>query len=274
MKYEVRHYQSADVDALVKNNINETWLCRVVRGGATLLFDLKQQRVTSKTVFIVPEGVHFKALSATIHFEMELLLFDESLMNVVYALLGAEADFGSLEQAFWSNRTLRDPFGRLMEMDYEALSIAIQEPSLSVHHKMITSSLTHLLLTIYNSSNLHNQTLKQSNNHSRPRLILNRFYELVGSGVLTGERNIRFYAKKLCVTERYLYKICKKETDQSPKEIIDSFLVSTIKNALLITEMTLQQIADQYRFPDPSAFSQYFKRHEGLTPSDFRQKYQ
>ena len=95
----------------------------------------------------------------------------------------------------------------------------------------------------------------------------------MGSGVLSGERNIQFYTNKLCVTERYLYKICKKETDQSPKEIVDSFLVSTIKNALLTTEMSLQQIADQYRFPDPSAFSQYFKRHEGLSPSDFRQKY-
>ena len=273
MKYEVRHYQSVDVDALVKNNINETWLCRVVRGGATLLFDLKRQCVTSKTVFIVPEGVHFKALSATSHFEMEVLLFDESLMNVVYALLGAEADFGSLEQAFWSNRTLGAPFGHLMEMDYEALSIALREPFLNVRHKMITSSLTHLLLTIYNSTNLHNQAIKQPNNHPRPRLILNRFFELVSSGVLTGERNIRFYAEKLCVTERYLYKICKKETGQSSKEIIDSFLVSTIKNTLLTTEMSLQQIADRYRFPDPSAFSQYFKRHEGLTPSDFRQKY-
>ena len=273
MKYEVRHYQSADVDALVKNNINETWLCRVVRGGVTLLFDLKQQRVTSKTVFIVPEGVHFKALSATIHFEMEVLLFDESLMNVIYALLGAEADFGSLEQSFWSNRTLGDPFGRLMEMDYEALTIALREPFLRVRNKMITSSLTHLLLTIYNSTNSKLLTLNSKFSSHRPRLILNRFFELVSSGVLTGERNIRFYAEKLCVTERYLYKICKKETDQSPKEIVDSFLVSTIKSALLTTEMSLQQIADQYRFPDPSAFSQYFKRHEGLTPSNFRQKY-
>ena len=273
MKYEVRHYQSADVDALVKNNINETWLCRVVRGGATLLFDLKQQRVTSKTVFIVPEGVHFKVLSATSHLEMEVLVFDESLMNVIYALLGAEADFGSMQQAFWSNRTLGDPFGRLMEMDYESLSIALREPFINVRHKMITSSLTHLLLTIYNSSNLHNRAIKQSSTHPRPRLILNRFYELVGSGVLSGERNIQFYTNKLCVTERYLYKICKKKTDQSPKEIVDSFLLSAIKNTLLTTEMSLQQIADQYRFPDPSAFSQYFKRHEGLSPSVFRHKY-
>lgn len=273
MKYEVKHYQSTDVDVLVKININETWLCRVVRGGATLQFDLKQQRVTSKTIFIVPEGVHFKVLSATSHLEMEVLVFDESLMNVVYALLGAEADFGSLEQDFWSNRALGDPFGRLMEMDYEALTIALREPFLRVRNKMITSSLTHLLLTIYNSTNSKLLTLNSKFSSHRPRLILNRFFELVSSGVLTGERNIRFYAEKLCVTERYLYKICKKETDQSPKEIVDSFLVSTIKSALLTTEMSLQQIADQYRFPDPSAFSQYFKRHEGLTPSNFRQKY-
>ena len=93
------------------------------------------------------------------------------------------------------------------------------------------------------------------------------------SNVLIGGRNTSFYADKLCVTERYLYKICKKETGQSPKEIIDNFLVSAIKNSLLTTEMSLQQIADQYRFPDQSAFSQYFKRHEGISPSEFRRRY-
>ncbi|MBQ4432740.1 MAG: hypothetical protein II894_01115, partial [Bacteroidales bacterium] len=60
MKYKIKKYQSADIDALVKNNINETWLCRVVRGGVMLMFDLKQHRITSETIFIVPEGVHFK----------------------------------------------------------------------------------------------------------------------------------------------------------------------------------------------------------------------
>lgn len=274
MKYKIKKYQSADIDALVKNNINETWLCRVVRGGVTLKFDLKQHRITSETIFIVPEGVHFKAVSSTSQFEMELLVFDESLMNVVYSLLGADADFGSLDHAFWSNRSLVGPFGRLMEMDYESLTIAIKEPFMNVRHKMITSSLTHLLLTIYNAvSQSGNNDIAQEVSNRRPRLTLNRYYEMVGSNVFTGGRNTRFYADKLCVTERYLYKICKKETGQSPKEIIDNFLVSAIKNSLLTTEMSLQQIADQYRFPDQSAFSQYFKRLEGISPSEFRRRY-
>ena len=238
------------------------------------MFDLKQHRITSETIFIVPEGVHFKAVSSTSQFEMELLVFDESLMNVVYSLLGADADFGSLDHAFWSNRTLVGPFGRLMEMDYESLTIAIKEPFMNVRHKMITSSLTHLLLTIYNAvSQSGNNDIAQEVSNRRPRLTLNRYYEMVGSNVLIGGRNTSFYADKLCVTERYLYKICKKETGQSPKEIIDNFLVSAIKNSLLTTEMSLQQIADRFGFPDQSAFSQYFKRLEGISPSEFRRRY-
>ena len=89
----------------------------------------------------------------------------------------------------------------------------------------------------------------------------------------SGERSINFYAAKLCISERYLFAVCKKETGQSPKEIINSFLIGTIKNVLLTTDLTLQQIADRLCFPDQSSFGQYFKRHEGISPSEFRQKY-
>lgn len=274
MEYKIRVYQSTDIDTLIKDNISETWICRVVKGGATLLFDQTKCHFTSNTVFVVPEGVLFRALSTTSHIKIEVLVFGESQMNIVYTLLGAENDVGTLEQSFWSNRNLGEPFGRLIEMDYESLTIALQEPFLKVRHKMITSSLTHLLLTIYTAVNQSSdKSLTQTDSNHRPRLILNRYFEMVSEQVPKGERRIRSYAEKLCVTERYLYKICIKETGQTPKEILNTFLISAIKNAILTTGMSLQQIADQYHFPDQSAFGQYFKRHEGVSPSEFRRSY-
>ena len=182
------------------------------------------------------------------------------------------ADFGSLEQSFWSSETLKEPFNRMLAADYDLLRVSIEQSDLVARNKMMTASLVHLLLTLYNASDNPEKTL-QSDNSKRSRQLLNHFFELVGENILSGQRTITFYADKLCVSERYLFKVCKKETGKTPKELINEFLIGQIKNALLTTEMTHQQIADQFNFPDQSAFGQFFKRQEGMSPSEWRQKY-
>ena len=270
MNYKVHLYKHSD--NIVKTQLNEFWLCRMLKGKAEILFEHEEHKVLTDTVFVVPEGAQFKVVFSSRDMQLEVLVFDESLMNVVYAMLGAEADFGTLGIVFWSNKTLDKPFRRMLTADYELFCIAIEQSNLVARNKMITASLVHLLLALYNASDRPENTT-QSDNSKRSRQLLNHFFELVGENILSGQRNIPFYAEKLCVSERYLFKVCKKETGKTPKDLINEFLVGQIKNALLTTEMTHQQIADQFGFPDQSAFGQFFKRQEGMSPSEFRQRY-
>ena len=270
MNYIVQQYDHAT--AIVKTELSKFWLCHVQHGTITVSFEQEKHKLLADTVFVVPEGIQFKVVSSSRNMRMEVLVFDEPLMNVVYALLGAEADFGSLEMAFWSDKTIDEPFNRMLAADYDLLRVAVEQPNLVARNKMITALLVHLLLTLYNASDRPENTT-QKDNSKRSRQLLNHFFELVGENILSGQRNIPFYAERLCVSERYLFKVCKKETGKTPKDLINEFLVGQIKNALLTTEMTHQQIADQFDFPDQSAFGQFFKRQEGMSPSEFRQKY-
>lgn len=270
MNYKVHLYKHSD--NIVKTQLNEFWLCRMLKGKAEILFEHEDHKVLADMVFMVQEGAQFKVVSSSRDMQLEVLVFEESLMNVVYSLLGAEADFGSLAIVFWSEKTLDEPFNRLLTADYESLRMAIDQPELVARNKMIAALLVHLLLSLYNASDRSENTT-QSDNSKRSRQLLNHFFELVGENILSGQRNIPFYAEKLCVSERYLFKVCKKETGKTPKDLINEFLVGQIKNALLTTEMTHQQIADQFNFPDQSAFGQFFKRQEGMSPSKFRQRY-
>ena len=270
MNYIVQQYDHAT--AIVKTELSEFWLCHVQHGTITVSFEQEKHKLLADTVFVVPEGIQFKVVSSSRNMRMEVLVFDEPLMNVVYALLGAEADFGSLEMAFWSDKTIDEPFNRMLAADYDLLRVAVEQPKLVARNKMITALLVHLLLTLYNASDRPENTT-QKDNSKRSRQLLNHFFELVGENILSGQRNLPFYAEKLCVSERYLFKVCKKETGKTPKDLINEFLIGQIKNALLTTEMTHQQIADQFGFPDQSAFGQFFKRQEGMSPSEFRQRY-
>lgn len=270
MNYILHQYDHAT--AIVKNDLSEFWLCQIQKGTITVSFEQEKHKMLANTVFVVPEGAQFNVVSSSRDMQMEVLVFDEPLMNVVYALLGAEADFGSLEMTFWSDKTIDEPFSRMLVADYDLLRVAVEQPDLVARNKMITASLVHILLTLYNASDRPENTMR-SDNSKRSRQLLNHFFELVGENILSGQRNIPFYAERLCVSERYLFKVCKKETGKTPKDLINEFLIGQIKNVLLTTEMTHQQIADQFGFPDQSAFGQFFKRQEGMSPSEYRQRY-
>lgn len=268
--YKILRYNHSS--EIIKDNINEFWLCRMQNGSARVLFENEKHKVANDTVFAVQEGASFRVASSSRNMQLEVLVFNEQLMNVVYSLLGAEADFGSLETIFWANKELDEPFGKIMSMDYESLLTIIQQQPLVARHKMVVASLVHLLLALYNAADDATKP-QQYDNSKRPRMLLNHFFELVSENIMMGHKSVSFYAKKLCISERYLSKLCKDETGQTPKDLINQSLIGEIKNALLTSELTHQQIADRFGFPDQSAFGQFFKRQEGISPSEYRRKY-
>lgn len=85
-------------------------------------------------------------------------------------------------------------------------------------------------------------------------------------------RDMGYYADKLCITPKYLSVVVKKVSGHSPVEWIDRMVMSYARTLLLSSDMTVQQISAELNFPNPSFFGQYFKRHEGTTPKQFRSK--
>ena len=87
------------------------------------------------------------------------------------------------------------------------------------------------------------------------------------------QREVSFYADKLCISTKYLTGICKAVTGDSAKKIIDDFAILEIKVLLQSTELTVQEIADRLGFTDQSYLGRYFKRHEGMSPKEYQSKY-
>jgi AraC-like DNA-binding protein len=93
------------------------------------------------------------------------------------------------------------------------------------------------------------------------------------------QRKFQFYADKLHINSRYLYAAIKKaissneeNASQSPKNLIDQYTIQKIKIILRSTTLTISQILESMDFPNPSHFSRYFKKHTGMSPSEYRKK--
>ena len=97
-----------------------------------------------------------------------------------------------------------------------------------------------------------------------------KFMTLVAENFKT-QRDIGFYADKLCVTSKYLSTMLKQETGMTALDWIEKHVVLYAKSCLSSTSMSIQEISDELDFPSQSVFGKYFKRVEGMSPKAYRQ---
>lgn len=83
------------------------------------------------------------------------------------------------------------------------------------------------------------------------------------------QRNLAFYADKLCITKRYLSEVIKQASGKTASQWIDRFVIEEAKSLLCMTNLTVTQIGYELNFSNPSFFGKYFKRHTGLTPKEY-----
>ncbi|WP_434502143.1 helix-turn-helix domain-containing protein [Prevotella sp.] len=99
--------------------------------------------------------------------------------------------------------------------------------------------------------------------------ILRQFGSLLEKYANT-EHGVAFYAEKLFITPYYLSTITSEIMHDSPKGLIDKQVIFEMMSILKNTDMPLKQIADKMNFEDTSYMSRYFRRHTGMSPSDYR----
>ena len=125
-----------------------------------------------------------------------------------------------------------------------------------------------LLLDIYDKYHrFYNQA--ESGSGDRQDELFKNFIMLLNEHSTT-EREVAFYARQLGISTKYLSGICRHIANKSAKEVIDNFAILQIKVLLQSTELSIVEIADRLRFPDQSYMGRYFKRHEGITPKEYR----
>lgn len=77
-------------------------------------------------------------------------------------------------------------------------------------------------------------------------------------------------ARRMHVSEPYLSKVLKRETNMNFTEIIKKQRIDQVKKLLLDTDLKLNQIAAMTGFSDPKYMSKVFKNEVGVLPNEYR----
>lgn len=94
------------------------------------------------------------------------------------------------------------------------------------------------------------------------------FKQLIGQHY-QDSHDAKFYARKMLVSYKYLNDICKELGNATAKAFLDQWLLLEIKRNLSEEKYTVQEIAYNTGFQEPSNFIRFFKRYEGMTPNQF-----
>lgn len=132
----------------------------------------------------------------------------------------------------------------------------------------LVSSISYLLGSIW-TRKLSEAVRKPQAPSVKAKYIYDQFLRLVTS-YHTSERNMAFYAERLCLTPKYLSKLVKNVSGRSAPDWIDSFVILESKNLLKYSDLSIKEIVARLNFPNQSVFYKFFKSHTGLPPSQYR----
>lgn len=104
---------------------------------------------------------------------------------------------------------------------------------------------------------------------NRQQQLFNRFMEELNQH-FREQHEIAFYADKLCITPKYMSQIIYQVSGKFAKDWIQEHLILESKALLKSNKYTVLQISEILNFPNPSFFSQYFKRAVGCTPKQYQ----
>ena len=113
---------------------------------------------------------------------------------------------------------------------------------------------------------------EQQGKMSRSQQIVYDFIMLVSEHYLT-HKSVQFYAQRLGISMRHLSSVLKQENGKSANEIISEFILNEAKAQLSGTSKSINTIANNLQFSDSYSFSHFFKKHQKISPIQYRKQF-
>ena len=242
-------------------------LCR--NGNMGFTFQDTHYNISSGDYVILPNATLAYGFSASDDFRGILMNLSEAFVTSI-AIRSNYGIIGHLS-------LLRNPVMKLSERDFRICETALQYLRMRMEddkhffrEELLGSLLTAHILDLYDIHARSHNGLQVS---ERVTSLLRNFIELLYLGEYIRNRNLGFYASRLCVTPHYLSEICKKTSGKPASYWIDRFTIQEITRLLRKKELSMSEIAKRMNFSSVSYFSRYVQKRINLPPSEYRKDY-
>lgn len=241
---------------------NKVFLVVVLQGGAIIGIDGKSYLLHLGTVVYLYPNHLVKRISCTDEFRCEYLWFEFDFLS----------DFPLLLKTDISEYVGNNPCLQLNEKEYGLVNkyygLIADRYGENKEYMAITKGLLFSLLLeisrLYSGRCVSVSFTRQDELTDRFFFLLHQYYR--------NERSVRFYADKLCISDKYLMRVLKKTTGQTFHFWVTDFIMREAKLVLRSTTLPITEIAENLNFPNLSFFSRVFRQSVGMSPKEFRDR--
>ena len=239
-------------------------LCR--KGNMGFSFQDTHYNISSGDYVILPNATLASDFSASDDFQGIMMNLSEAFVTSI----AIRSNYGIIGHM----SLLRNPVIKLSGHDFRICEAALQYLRMRMEdethlfrEELLGSLLTAHILDLYD---IHARSRKELQVSERITSLLRNFIELLYEGEYIRNRDLEFYASRLCITPHYLSEICKKVSGKPATYWIDRFTMQEITRLLRQKELPLTEIVDRMNFSSVSYLSRYVKKRINLPPSEYR----
>ena len=243
--------------------IKEGRIAFVKQGSARILINLIEYTIQPGYIAVIAPNSIIQITEVSPDFDMQMIAADHNFLPIS----GKDDFFSYLLHHQKNIILLLSPQEQQQVEHYFTLTWGVlQEPPFrkeAIQH-LLASLLYYLEYIAQNSIEQNPAQL------TRQEEIFQRFISLVNTHSKK-ERNVNFYADKLCLTPRYLNTVIRQASQQTVMDWINQSIILEAKVLLKHSNLLVYQVSDELNFPNPSFFSKFFKRMTGMTPHEYQQ---
>lgn len=234
------------------------------QGSADLKINMRDYHIEAPAVLLVLNDQIYQSAGHSEDLRSKVILMSRSFSDSLFANSG---EILPLKSSIMKNPVMKieneeNVFGQFFQL--------LQNIAASPRQEFKIESARHLTLSMfYGYSHLKHEVNEVKSTNSRQEEIFTKFTELLERHHKK-EREIAFYADKMCITSKHLSQVIKDYTGKTALGLIEEYVISEAKSMLLSTTMSIQQISDELNFPSQSVFGKYFKRVTGKSPTEYR----
>jgi YesN/AraC family two-component response regulator len=242
--------------------IQEGRIIFVNQGSARVLINLIEYTIRQTHFSVITPNSIVQIIEISPDFDMQMMA-----MNQDFLPISGKEDFFSYLLHHQKNILLLLSPQEVLQTEYYFTLMwnILQEPTFrreAIRH--LLASLLYYIEYIAQSNMLMNPVRL-----TRQEDIFQRFISLVNA-CSKKERNVNFYADKLCLTPRYLNTVVRQASQQTVMDWINQSIILEAKILLKHGNRLVYQISDELNFPNPSFFCKFFKRMTGMTPHEYQ----
>lgn len=241
----------------------------VVCRQGSFQFSLNQADFHAKagdTLFI-PEDAAFRILQESEDLEVYILVYQiEPIRDIIGNSVASMYMYSQLTpelSCVWPTGE-ESEFIKYMSLLDNVLQM--EENTFSLYEKKLL-----LLALTYRICSIYNRKLISAGEEAvgRKNEIFIRLIQLIEKYYMQ-ERGVEFYADKLCLSPKYLSAVSKSICGYTVQELVFKAIIRKSISLLKNTQKDIQEISNEFGFPNASYFGTFFKKQMGMSPQQYR----